>query len=155
MKLILDTSALLSGLDFPGAVYVPSSVVQEAGVKGLDSRTASFLDAKARVWEPRAEDLEAVSRASRATGDEQRLSPVDRDVLALALQLQGIVITDDYTMQNVATQLGLEYRPAVLPGIRTFLSWSFRCVGCGRYWPEAQDSCPVCGATVRRTRTVD
>lgn len=152
MKLVLDTSAILSGMDFPGEVYVPSSVVREADVKGMDPRIASFFDAKARVWEPREEDLAAVLQASQETGDEVKLSPTDRDVLALAVQLRAVVVTDDYTIQNVATKLGLEYRPAVLPGIRTPIGWSFRCAGCGRYWPEPADECPVCGARVRRVR---
>lgn len=152
MKLVLDTSAILSGMDFAGDVYVPSSVVRESGAQGLDPRTESFLEAKTRVLEPRGEDLEDVRKASRETGDDAYLSPTDVDVLALALQLEATVVTDDYSIQNVASRLGLKYRTAILPGIRENVGWSFRCTGCGRYWRGAKDHCPVCGSTVRRYR---
>ncbi len=153
MKLVLDTSAILSGMDFEGEVYVPSSVIKESGAKGLDPRTESFLEAKARVLEPRSEDLKEVREASMETGDEVRLSPTDVDVLALAVQLGATVVTDDYSMQNVATRLGLEFRAAVLPGIRENVGWSFRCTGCGRYWRTEREDCPVCGSRVRRYRS--
>ncbi len=139
-------------MDFAGEVYVPSSVVTESGVQGLDPRIESFLEAKARVLEPRREDLDVVQRASRETGDEASLSSVDRDVLALALQLGATVVTDDYSIQNVAGKLGLKYQAAVLPGIRENMGWSLRCKGCGRYWRTETDLCPVCGSRLRRYR---
>lgn len=148
----MDTSAILSGMDFAGEVYLPSSVVRESGARGLDTRTESLIESKARVLEPRGEDLEDVRKASRETGDDAHLSPTDVDVLALALQLGATVVTDDYSIQNVASHLGLKYRAAVLPGIRENVGWSFRCTGCGRYWRAAKDNCPVCGSRVRRYR---
>ncbi len=152
MRLVLDTSAILSGMDFGGEVYLPSSVLQEAREGEVDPRLESLLEARARVLEPRATELERVREVCRETGDEKRLSQTDRDVLALALQLDAILITDDYSIQNVASRLGIEYRPAVLPGIREEVGWVFRCKGCGRYWREELDRCPVCGSGVRRYR---
>ncbi len=152
MKLVLDTSALLSGMDFEGDVCVPTSVVAESRKKGLDPRTEFLLENKAQVLEPRKEDLERVDRASRKTGDEARLSDQDRDVLALALQLGATIVTDDYSIQNVAKRLGVEYRPALLPGIAKEVTWTFRCRGCGRYWQRETEECPVCGSPVRRYR---
>ncbi len=152
MKLVLDTSAILSGMDFGGEVYLPSSVLREVRKRGTDVRTESLLEAKARVLEPGDEEMERVRGASRKTGDEKRLSQTDRDVLALALQLDAVLITDDYSIQNVASRLSIEYRPAVLPGIRREVGWSYRCSGCGRYWAQPVDQCPVCGSTVKSYR---
>lgn len=152
MKLVLDTTAVLSGLDFQGEVYVTSSVLREARTLGMDQRTESLMETKARVLEPREEDLERVVRAARETGDEANLSRTDREVLALALQLGAVVVSDDYSIQNVASHLGLEYRPAALPGIREKRGWTFRCKGCGRFWDRRVDICPVCGSQVRRYR---
>ena len=152
MKLVLDTSAILSGMDFAGDVYLPSSVLREARKGGLDPRLEAVLETKSRVFEPRDRDLRQVSQASRETGDDASLSQTDQEVLALALQLEAAVVTDDYAIQNVAVRLGLRYQPALLPGIRKQESWSFRCRGCGRYWPQTQEACPVCGAEVRRSR---
>ncbi|MDX1535127.1 MAG: nucleotide-binding protein, partial [Thermoplasmata archaeon] len=118
MKLVLDTSAILSGMDFAGDVYVPSSVLREARTAGLDPRLEAVLETKSRVFEPRKRDLVRVSEASLETGDAASLSPTDREVLALALQLEAAVVTDDYAMKNVADRLGVPYQPALLPGIR-------------------------------------
>ncbi|MFQ5918683.1 MAG: NOB1 family endonuclease [Thermoplasmata archaeon] len=152
MKLVLDTSAILSGMDFAGEVYVPSSVLREARKEGLDPRLEAVLETKSRVFEPRDRELQRVSRASQETGDDTSLSQTDHEVLALALQLEAAVVTDDYAIQNVAERLGLQYQPALLPGIRRTEEWSFRCRGCGRYWQQTFEACPVCGAEVRRSR---
>ncbi len=150
MKLVLDTSALLSGMDFAGDVYLPTSVMREARKRGLNTRMESFIEARARVLEPEGEELGRVRKASRETGDEGSLSQTDKDVLALALQLDAVIVTDDYSIQNVASRLGIAYHSAVLPGIRKELGWDFRCTGCGRHWHEKVDPCPVCGSRVRR-----
>ncbi len=152
MKLVLDTTAILSGMDFAGEVYVPSSVLREARKGGLDPRLEAVLETKSRVFEPRTRELRVVSQASIETGDDASLSQTDQEVLALALQLEAAVVTDDYAIQNVAARLGLQYEPALLPGIRKEEEWSFRCRGCGRYWPRTLEACPVCGAEVRRYR---
>lgn len=152
MKVVLDTSALLSGLGFEGEAYLPSSVLREARGRGIDARLESLLETRARVLEPREEELRRVRAAARESGDDARLSPVDHDVLALALQLEAQVVSDDYAIQNVASRLGLPHRPALLPGIREEIGWSFRCTGCGRFWPAHEAPCPVCGAPLKRVR---
>lgn len=151
LRLVLDTSAILSGMDFTEEIYVPSSVVEEAGRKGAGERVDYLLE-KGRVLEPRAEDLVEVRAMANATGDHAELSSADLDVLALALQLKAVIVTDDYAIQNVASRLGVVYRQALLPGIRERVGWSFRCSGCGRYWQVPMDQCPVCGSAVRRYR---
>lgn len=152
MKLVLDTSAILSGLSFEGAIYVTSSVLREARNLGMDPRMESLVESKARILEPRERDLKRVVDAARKTGDEANLSRTDLEVLALALQLGAAVVSDDYSIQNVATKLGLRYRPATLPGIRERRDWTFRCRGCGRFFDGKTDVCPVCGSRVRRYR---
>lgn len=151
-RVVLDTTALLTGRDFEGELCVTGSVLAEARRRGLDPRTESLLEAKGRVLEPRTEERARVEAAARETGDLASLSPVDRDVLALALQLDAPVLTDDYAMQNVAAHLGLPYETGVLPGIQRTVGWRFRCRGCGRFWGQPREVCPVCGSEVRRVR---
>jgi UPF0271 protein len=84
--------------------------------------------------------------ASAAAGEV--LSVADIDVLALALQLDAAVVTDDYALQNVARKMGVPVVPLRqrgTPGIR----WRYRCTGCGRY-SKGPGECPVCGSPVKR-----
>ena len=47
------------------------------------------------------------------------MSNTDIDAVALALQLSGILVTDDYSMQNTAVARAAEYQYG--PGIRVTL----------------------------------
>jgi UPF0271 protein len=76
------------------------------------------------------------------------LSPADRDILALALELGAVLITDDFAVQNVAHRLGIATRSIRQRPARA-IRWRYRCSGCGRYWQEPGD-CPVCGAQIKR-----
>jgi UPF0271 protein len=152
VKLILDTTALLSGKEFPGELYTSARILREARGKGLDARGEAMVSAKVTVVEPDAQALLEIGEAALRTGDAPRLSDPDVQVLALALDLGGVLVTDDYSLQNVARELGVEYMPAGLEGIREAVRWFYRCSGCGRYWQDPLKVCPVCGSKVRTTR---
>jgi len=75
------------------------------------------------------------------------------EVLAKALEIRGVVVSDDYAIQNLAKALKLEVLPYNQPGIRKELEWVLRCSGCGRYYKEEisrMKECPICGSEVRR-----
>ncbi len=152
MKLILDTSALLSGMDFEGELYTSQHILDELRRQGTDPRMEALLETKVQLREPSAKAIAETRRKAAATGDVRRLSPTDVQVLALALDLRGTVVTDDYSIQNVAKELGVPYRGAGLAEIREGVEWHYRCTGCGRYFQEPLETCPVCGSPVKTTR---
>lgn len=144
---VLDTSAILAGIKpKPEEVAIPQSVLDE--VHGNYPELALY-----RVLHPSPESIEKVKEASRKTGDYEVLSTADIEVLALALDMNAILITDDYAIQNVAQHLGVKYETGEMQGIKEMRRWKWRCESCGRYFRRYYEECPVCGGKLRRVRS--
>ena len=106
---------------------------------------------------PRQEFLERVKASATSVGDSFYLSATDMEILALALELKAAgkvpqVVTDDYSIQNVATQLGIEFVSLATFGIRRLLNWVRYCPACHREYPANYRSttCAVCGTRLKR-----
>jgi len=152
VRWVLDTSALFLLQEMPqGEVYAPNGVLMELEDHG-DNRI-SFLSEMITLRDPSSISLERVDRGARETGDDARLSPVDREVIALAIELEAILITDDYSLQNLATHLGVGFIPLGKKGITRKLRWKYKCEGCGRIWSKNLSECPVCGSSLRSFRS--
>lgn len=149
---VLDASALLTGRQFPGELATVPAVLGEVRRHGMTPPLEAFLETRVRILSPRAETLARVRTASESTGDAPRLSPTDAELLALALDLGASLVTDDYSIQNVARSLGVTYETVQERGIQEQWRWSYRCTGCGRTWPEWHEECPTCGSALRTSR---
>jgi UPF0271 protein len=151
-KVVLDTSALFSMEDLPAGLeaYVPPGVLNE--LRRYNDGRAEVLSLKVIVSEPTAASRKKVEEASVRTGDRTRLSPVDKDVLALALDMQAEVLTDDYSVQNLASVLKVPFKAVGLRPIKEVVKWRFVCVGCGKHFDKEQPDCPVCGSQLRTYR---
>lgn len=157
--LVLDTSLLLGGKDPPrGPRWATTpEAAAEVSAGGRDARR--FEDWRSIGLELRDADAAARSRveaAAQAAGSLARLSAADRSLLALALALgrdggEATLVTDDYTMLDVALRLGVKTQTVNQGGIRASLDFRPRCSGCGRWFETAQkaDTCPVCGSPVK------
>ena len=149
MKRVLDASALLAGRQFPGDLLTVPGVLRELRRHGITPQLEAILETQVRVASPSAAALERVRAESEASGDAHRLSPTDRELLALAWDIRGSLVTDDYSIQNVARLLGLAFEPILAPGIKETWTWTYRCTGCRRTWPEWHEECPTCGAALK------
>ncbi|MCK5561560.1 MAG: nucleic acid-binding protein [Thermoplasmata archaeon] len=168
MKLILDTSALLSGKDFLVSeeyeLYTVPSVEEELR-KGpskpeLDDWTETerkfefLMEAGLKIVVPPEAAIAKARAAAKQTGDIKRLSNTDIDVIALAVELERtsedvLILTDDYSIQNLTAELGLKFKPLTEKGITEKFRWKYKCTGCGREWEEPEDICPICGSKVK------
>nr|WP_048147315.1 type II toxin-antitoxin system VapC family toxin [Pyrococcus abyssi] len=149
MKLVLDSSVFIQGLDIEG--YTTPKVVDE--VKDRESRIlleSLISSGKVKVVEPSKEALRAVKNAALKTGEIEELSEADLEVLALAYELKAEVFSDDYNVQNVARILGLKFR-TLKRGIKKVIKWQYVCIGCGRKFKEMPPGgiCPDCGSPVK------
>ena len=147
---ILDSSALFSMEDLPEDSVCPPGVADELR-RYKDPRVDRWGDLL-RISDCTASSVASVKAAAKKSGDIGRLSDVDVSVIALALDTGGIILTDDYSIQNVSVILGIEYRPVGAPGIRKVEKWNYRCNGCGKWFKENVDECPICGHSTRSHR---
>lgn len=148
MTLVLDASVFFTEIPVDGPISTTPSVVEELTDTHAKCRFEVLTAAGLTVREPRGEDLARVDAAALRTGDSGVLSGTDRDILALALELSAVLVTDDFAIQNVAHRLGIETRSIRQRPARP-IRWRYRCSGCGRYWKEPGD-CPICGAPIKR-----
>jgi len=160
--LVLDTSAFIAGFT-PSSVdcdaySVPEVERELAKDNILKLRFQASVDSgKLRILQPEARYMKAVEEASKEMGDVRYLSEADLHVIALAAQLKGggrspIIVTDDYSIQNVATKIGANFAPLATFGIRLQLQWQLYCPGCRRKYPSdyKHKECEVCGTRLKR-----
>jgi endoribonuclease Nob1 len=151
MDYVLDTSALFSMQDLPfdARCFTTPGVLKELEKYG-DRRTELWGD-MLTISEPTSVSLRKVRDASSRTGDSTRLSPTDIEVLALALELKAQVLSDDYSLQNLAAYLGIPFKPVGLKGITDIRRWRWRCTGCGKVFDKELPDCPICGSRLKST----
>ncbi|UCE37016.1 MAG: hypothetical protein JSW00_16215 [Thermoplasmata archaeon] len=154
MKFVLDTSAILSGKDFSSEyeLYSSPGILKEIEHGRMRRRLDYLLESGLKVMSPSKETLKTVRECAQDTGDIARISEADIEILSLAKELDAVLVTDDYSIQNLASKLHVKYQGAAQEGITRIIEWSYRCRGCGRYWEDFHDSCPVCGSELKTTR---
>ncbi len=158
---VLDTPAFLIGLNpssIEGAYSVPS-VEEELIVGSLPwvRFRAAAEGGGLRVRPPKEASIAKVEELSKALGEVTSLSKVDTHVLALAIELKEegrspTVVTDDYAVQNVASQMGIKFTSLVTLGIKFRFKWTAYCPACRKRYPADQGlkECNVCGTELKR-----
>ena len=149
MNAVLDTSLFFIEYPVSGDLFTTPSVVEELVDLRSKCRFESLLASGLRVAGPSVGGIEKVQRAAEKTGDTDKLSATDRDLLALALDLGATLYSDDFALQNVAHELGVTTAPVQQRSAKKRL-WKFRCSGCKRFY-RASGECPVCGSPIKRT----
>lgn len=99
---------------------------------------------------PNEETIETIRRAAKETGDLEQLSDTDIRLIATTFELDGVLVTDDYAMQNVADKLEITVELIAREGIDEQRTWIFQCQGCGREFEDELDRCTICGSPLER-----
>ncbi len=157
MMVVADAAVFIAGVE--GAEFVTVREVIEE-LRSTDARLraeVALSSGKLRVLEASEPWVSRVRRAAAESGDAARLSETDIKLLALALELaereEVVVMSDDYSVQNLASLLGLRFMPVAEAGIKRRFGWRKVCTGCGRvYPPEHRGECTFCGSEVRLRR---
>lgn len=145
---VLDAPVFIYGVQVSGNIYTVPEVTRELKSSEAAVALQESLKDGLKIESPLKTDVEIVTEKAKSTGDYFRLSQADIDLLAKALELSGTLVTDDYSIQNVAARLGIETQPIQQARIKRVLKWRRRCVGCGRLY-ESEEICPVCGSDVK------
>jgi len=161
-SVVLDTSAFIAGFD-PSSISEETYSVPEVKAELLNNSISkirfktSVKSGKLKIIAPSSEYINFIKRISSEIGDVGFLSEADIAILALAVQLRDngqnpIIITDDYSIQNVADKLGLEFISLSNYGIRYQLHWILYCPACGKKYPPNQKTmiCENCGTQLKR-----
>jgi len=156
---VIDTSAILSGkpINLDNSIIITTpSVSNELKPGGKDYQTLQFLMEKGLyINSPSKDSVDKIKTISNKTGDLDRLSDADIDILALALDINAddkkdaVVLTDDYSIQNVANVVNIKFESISQRGITKSFIWSRRCPGCGRNFKENLKICPICGSATK------
>jgi len=146
---VLDATAFIEGYEADDEIATIPAVREE-----LTDETRFRFEAMEgggmHIQVPGAAALDRVRTAARETGDLETLSEVDVRLVAAALELDAVLVTDDYAMQNVAERLGVPVESIAQGGIEEQRDWTFQCQGCGREFDENKERCPVCGTELAR-----
>lgn len=160
--IVLDTSAFIAGFDplaVPEKQYTVPEVKKEliAGSMPWMRFNAAIENRKLNIRNPKSSVLQEILEASRKVGDMRYLSEADLQVLALALELKGrglspLIITDDYSIQNVANKIDVEFTSLMTFGIKFRFKWILYCPACYRKYPSDYKFkiCEVCGTALKR-----
>jgi len=156
---VLDTSAILSGkpLNFADAEMITTfSVSSELKPGGKDYQNFMYLKDKGLKFQiPSKESIDFVKKTSKKTGDAGRISQVDLEILALAWDLQKnnlniVILSDDYSIQNLASELKIKFESISQKGITKKLKWGVRCTGCNKKFKDNISVCPICGSDTKK-----
>jgi UPF0271 protein len=155
MKLVIDSSAIFSGkyLGSDNELYTTPGVLSEINPGGRVRKQLEYLLAAGlNVQIPSKDNLTAINTVAEKTGDIGRLSKADIELLALARELGAVLLSDDYSIQNVAIESGIKYEPVAQTGISKVFTWEYKCKGCGMHFQDKLKDCPVCGAGLKPVR---
>jgi endoribonuclease Nob1 len=160
--MVLDTSAFIGGFD-PFSIreeqIMPSLVEQEVKRNQMTQfRLQTAIESgRIKILAPTQAFIDQVKTCSTSLGDSFFLSETDTQVLALALEVKARgdiarIVTDDYSIQNVATKLEIEFTVLTTFGIKRMLSWIRYCPACHRIYPAnfKVKECTICGTELKR-----
>jgi UPF0271 protein len=109
------------------------------------------------IMKPNEASIEYIRDEADNLGESSSLSETDRSVLALTYQLKQLgdsvtLLSDDYSVQNMADDLGLDYVGLSTRGIQRRFHWIQYCPGCREQIKQSKKEsvCPICGTKLKR-----
>jgi len=150
---ILDASAFYAGVPFRSSndCYTTSLVYDEIKhIKKNHDALGTLLETnRLKIREPDKESTKTAIIAAKDTGDFPQLSKQDISIIALCIEMNGEIISDDFAISNVVKNLGLKISPIMTQGIKDVGKWIHYCPGCRTNHPNKKE-CPMCGTPLKR-----
>lgn len=150
LKFVLDSSAFIAGfLPEDDEYFTIYGVIKELEDEQSKERLSYFLNSgKIKIKEPNVETVEEVSKKSQISGDN--LSLTDIKLIALAIDLNSTIISEDYGIQNVSSIMKVKSMSIRESGIKKVINWEYYCIGCRRIYPKEKEICQDCGSIIKR-----
>lgn len=150
LNLVIDSSAFIGGFSLEDDDYftVPE-VIDEILDEVSKERLLYFINSgKILVREPKENTVKEVIKKSETTADS--LSVTDLKLISLALDMDSVILTDDYGIQNLASTLGVKCESIREAGIQKLINWEYYCMGCKKIYPKGKKDCDDCGSPIKR-----
>ena len=154
-KYALDAGAFYTGFVFLSSAYrycTTQAVFDEVKhIKRSHGAIEALIESNTlQILNSDRKSIEKVVAAARRTGDYQKLSEADISIIALALQLEIVLVTNDYEVANVASTLKIPIKSVGSKGITHTRRWIAYCSACGRAFGPNAKECRLCGNRLRR-----
>ena len=150
---ILDASAFYAGVPFGSAndCYTTSLVYEEIKhIKKNHDALGTLLETnRLKIMDPDKESTDRAIISAKETGDFQQLSKQDISIIALCINLNGEIISDDFAITNVSKNLGLKISPIMTNNFQDVGKWVHYCPGCRTNHTTGKE-CPMCGTLLKR-----
>jgi rRNA maturation endonuclease Nob1 len=168
--LIFDANIFLTGLDFnliKDIIYTTPGIIDEIKAKRYSEKNRNIINKiqaaidskKLIVRSPSRAFVEQIEEKSKLTGDYKSLSEQDSELVALALELLNanlgdniIIYTNDYSIENLCSELNIPFSPLGKNGIRNRIYWEVYCPFCKdiRNIQDFDRQCETCGQPLKR-----
>jgi len=168
---LFDTNIFLTGIDFnlfKGIIYTTPKIINEINVDKYKERNrniftkiqAAIVSKKLIVKHPFEEFILRVEEYSKITGDYKALSIADKELIALSLELKETkngnvkLYTNDYTMENLCSELNIPFSPIHKKGIKSKIIWEVYCPFCDNIHKseDLYKTCGMCGFKLKRRK---
>ncbi|MDE1844175.1 MAG: nucleotide-binding protein [Thaumarchaeota archaeon] len=150
---VLDATSFYAGVPFSSqeqSFTTPLVFEEIKHIKKSHNAVQTLIDlGRLKIVEPEEKFIKFILEESKHTGDLSELSKEDMSVLALCVQLNGELVTDDYTVSNVARHLNLKVIPIMTKGISKVLDSVYSCPACNKNFKKMSD-CPICGSKLKK-----
>lgn len=150
---ILDASAFYAGIPFlsTDSFFTTHLIFDEIQhiKKNHDALGILIETKRLKVREPDSSIVQSVIIQAKKNGDFFQLSKQDISAIALCLELNGEIFTDDFSVSNVSKNLKLKVIPLMTTGIKDVGSWVHYCPGCRKNFVDKKE-CPLCGTLLKR-----
>ena len=149
---VLDTAALLHWpVNRLQGGIVANSQLEE--LRKLSPERAMLVESIDMNW--MSCGLDEATEAASKTGDLPRLSPVDLEILALAISTGEKLFTDDYSLQNVCRSIGHQFESVSNKTSTQQWGWQLKCIGCKatkKVNSQSEQDCEICGSPMKVKR---
>ena len=150
---VLDATAFYAGIPFSSQTthYVTTLVFDEIKhIKKNHDALQILIDSnRLLVRQPQVDFQERVEKCAQKTGDIHSLSKQDISCIALSLELNTELISDDFAVLNVSNKLGINTIPLMTNGIKVVGKWIFYCPACKKDFSD-EKNCLLCGNKLRK-----
>jgi len=150
---VLDATAFYAGIPFSSQTthYVTTLVFDEIKhIKKNHDALQILIDSnRLLVRQPQVDFQERVEKCAQKTGDIHSLSKQDISCIALSLELNTELISDDFAVLNVSNELGINTIPLMTNGIKVVGRWIFYCPACKKDFSD-EKNCLLCGNKLKK-----